>query len=188
MSCITDPLQLDSGSSHQGGQRSTLCQPTSPRHGQSVSILAYADDLVIMSKSADGLQRLLSTASIMADKLQLKFKPENCASLSIVHGNVIHALSEEQHYRYLGVPNESLESLAVKMGEHLQQIDSSLLAPWQILDAYHTFIQSFAAYTLCASDCQKKHLKKLCGELVKIAWKVWNLPTRGTTNFVFADC
>ena len=35
----------------------------------------------------------------------------------------------------------------------------------------HTFIQPFAAYTLCASDCQKKHLKKLCGELVKIALK-----------------
>ena len=86
-------------------------------HGQSVSIMAYADDLVIMSKSADGLQRLLSTASIMADKLQLKFKPAKCASLSmecrkrpvvrsvefLVQGNVIPALSEEQHYRYLGV-------------------------------------------------------------------------------------
>ena len=104
----------------------------------------------------------------------------------LVQGNVNPALSEEQHYHYLGVPNESLESLAVKMGEHLQQIDSSLLAPWQILDAYHTFIQLFAAYTLCASDCQKKHLKKLCGELVKIAWKVCNLTTRATTNFVFA--
>ena len=105
----------------------------------------------------------------------------------LVQENVNPALSEKQHYRYLGVPNESLESMAVKMGEHLQQIDSSLLAPWQILDAYHTFIQPFAAYTLCANDCQKKHLKKLCGELVKIAWKVYNLLTRATTNFVFAD-
>ena len=169
--------------------------------------MAYADDLVIMSKSADGLQRLLSTASIMADKLKLKLKPAKCASLSmecrkcpvvrsvkfLVQGNVIPALSEEQHYCYLKVPiglyrlNESLESLAVKMGEDLQRIDSSLLAPWQKLDAYCTFIQPCAAYTLRAGDCQKKHLKKLRGELVRIARTICNLPTRATTNFVFAD-
>ena len=37
-SYITDPLQLDSGASHEGGQRSSLRQPTSPRRTWTVSL------------------------------------------------------------------------------------------------------------------------------------------------------
>ena len=175
--------------------------------GHPISILAYADDLVILSKSSVGLQQLLTTASIMATKLQLKFKPAKCASLALecrrgttvravdfsVQGNIIPALTEEQHYRYLGVPiglyrtDNSLETLVTKMTEDIHRIESSLLAPWQKLDAYRTFIQPCAAYTLRAGDCLKKHLKSLRGELVKTARKVCNLPTRATTNYIFAD-
>ena len=84
----------------------------------------------------------------MATKLSLAFKPGKCATLSLecrrgtkvrpteftVQGNVIPALKEEEHYRYLGVTvglyrsDDSLDSLVTKMTEDIQRIESSLLA------------------------------------------------------------
>ena len=176
-------------------------------HGQAVPILAYADDLVILSRSSDGLQHLLDTASIMATKLQLRFKPTKCASLSldcrrgvqvhdtafIVQDNAIPVLTEEQHYRYLGVPigvyrtDVDLEQLVTKMTDDIQRIESSLLAPWQKLDAIRTFVQPCLAYALRAGDCRKKSLRRLRSNLVRTARKVCHLPTRATTNYIFAD-
>ena len=176
-------------------------------HQRDIAILAYADDLVLVSKSAEGLQQLLNTSSTMATKLGLRFKPAKCATLSLdcrshppvqqgaftIQGNAIPALTEEQHYRYLGVPiglyrtGADLETLATKMADDLQRVESSLLAPWQKLDAYRTFIQPCAAYVMRAGECQKKPLKRLRGELVRTARKICNLPTRAATNFVFAD-
>ena len=132
-------------------------------HQQDVAILAYADDLVLVSKSPEGLQQLLDSSSIMATKLGLRFKPAKCASLSLdcrshppilpgaftIQGNAIQALTEEQHYRYLGVTiglyraGDDLPGLADKMVDDLRRVESSLIAPWQKLDAYRTFIQPF---------------------------------------------
>ena len=52
-------------------------------YGQHISILAYADDLVIISRTRDGLQSFLDATPAAANILQLQFRPDKCASLSL---------------------------------------------------------------------------------------------------------
>ena len=51
--------------------------------GQPLSIPACADDLVVLSRTKEGLSTFLDVASTNTDMLQLKFKPAKCASLSL---------------------------------------------------------------------------------------------------------
>ncbi|CAB3991255.1 Hypothetical predicted protein [Paramuricea clavata] len=52
-------------------------------HGQAISILAYADNLVILTRNKDSLQTLLDAVSSAADSLSLQFRPDKCTSLSM---------------------------------------------------------------------------------------------------------
>ncbi len=51
--------------------------------GQSVSILAYADDLVLISRTKEGLQDILDAVSSTANVLHLNFRPDKCCSLTL---------------------------------------------------------------------------------------------------------
>ena len=89
-------------------------------HGSTISCLAYADDLVIIARSAHALQKLLDQASDGATILGLSFQLDKCASLSLVtdgratvqtavtdftsQGEHFPGLENEESYRYLGVP------------------------------------------------------------------------------------
>ena len=89
-------------------------------HGISFSVLAYADDLVIISRKKDRLQKLLDIASSTATDLGLSFRADKCASISltcsnnsqssfelnefIVQNKPIPPLDRENPYKYLGVP------------------------------------------------------------------------------------
>ena len=128
-------------------------------HGAAMSVLAYADDLVLLARNKDNLQSLLDAACSAADVLNLTFRPDKCATLSMakharriqdaiytVHHQPIPALQREEHYRYLGVPIglipdiHFLEILLDELTDKLRKIEESLLAPWQKLDAIRTFV------------------------------------------------
>ena len=126
-------------------------------------MLAYADDLVLITRNKDNLQDLLDAASDAATLIGLEFRPDKCASLSLtyskmVEGNIAHNtfsvqgkpmpfLKDHEHYRYLGVPIgvmrdvHSIDSLVSDLCRDLESINNSLLSPWQKLDAIRTFIQ-----------------------------------------------
>ena len=46
-------------------------------HGQPISVRAYADNLVLVSRTRQGLQELLNMVLKAADVLSLLFRPEN---------------------------------------------------------------------------------------------------------------
>lgn len=52
-------------------------------HGAPIFVLAYADDLVLISRNKDDLQQLLDTASSTASLIGLEFRPDKCASFSL---------------------------------------------------------------------------------------------------------
>ena len=52
-------------------------------YGIPISILAYADDLVLVSRSVKGLQMLLDKAGLAATILGLIFKPSKCVTLTL---------------------------------------------------------------------------------------------------------
>jgi len=175
-------------------------------HGQPVSILAYADDLVVLSRTREGLSTLLDVASINADSLQLKFKPSKCASLSLfgrggvrvgdvsfsIQGQTIPALRSEEHYRYLGTPigvyrdDEDVCSLVTNMMADVLKIRQSLLAPWQKLDAIQTFVQPCLSFALRAGETTKKQVSRLVSAVVSAAKEICQLPVRASNNYIFA--
>ncbi len=125
--------------------------------GQSVACLAYADDLVILSRSEISLQEQLDTAVEVADWCHLQFKPPKCATLHVVgkkvddslpfniQGTEITSLQDGEHYRHLGVPTgfrcrqTPLETIA-QLANDFELLDRSLLAPWQKIDAAASFL------------------------------------------------
>ena len=97
--------------------QSTRGSLRSIHHGLSLSILAYADDIVLLARDKRSLQHLLDAVSEAANSLNLEFRPDKCASLCLnktaprvqqeeflVQDWPIPALAKEDHYRYLGVP------------------------------------------------------------------------------------
>jgi hypothetical protein len=178
-------------------------------HGHSVYVLAYADDLVLMSKTRDGLQTLLNDVSLAANILNLNFRPDKCASLSLtcnkrepsrvgdttfsVQDGVIPALLKEESYRYLGVPigllydAKDMSKITEKLIADLEKIRDSLLTPWQKLDAIRTFIQPGLTYALRTCPVTRKALEKYRKKLIEVLRAICNLPKRATQHYFFAD-
>ena len=178
-------------------------------HGACISVLAYADDLVIISRNAAALQKLLDAASETANLIGLEFRPDKCASLSatyskhkptnielndfIVQGQPIAPLDQHEHYRYLGVPIgvmrdvDSIDQLVNDLCDDLDSINKSLLAPWQKLDAIRTFVQPSLTFALCAGEPEKQSLTKYHRKLVEVVRDICHLPTRATQSIIFAS-
>jgi hypothetical protein len=178
-------------------------------HDNPVFVLAYADDLVLISRTRDGLQTLLDDVSKAADTLNLHFQPDKCASLSLTcnkrepsrvgdsvfqvqNGNIPMLLKEES-YRYLGVPigllydAEDMNKITEKLIKDLEKIRDSLLAPWQKLDAIRTFIQPCLTYALGNCPVTRESLNNYRNKLVQVLRSICNLPKRSTTHYFFAD-
>ncbi|XP_046856073.1 uncharacterized protein LOC124449166 [Xenia sp. Carnegie-2017] len=184
--------------------RSGVCKFQS----RTVSCLAYADDLVLLARSPDALQQLLDRASDAASVLGFEFRPDKCATLFlttegkrhlwtdrhdfILQGDHLPALENEQSYRYLGVPIgvihniDDIPTIIPRLIHDLHSINSSLLAPWQKLDAIRTFIQPCLTYALRAGDPLKKSLSEYRSLLVRVLREICNLPTRATQSYFFA--
>jgi hypothetical protein len=174
-----------------------------------ISVLAYADDLVLLTKTKDKLQLLLDAASTSANLIGLDFRPDKCASLSMTYSNkcdgniqinnlnvqdkAIPALKEHEHYRYLGVPIgmirdvDNLDSLVDDLCNDLDRISNSLLAPWQKLDAIRTFVQPCLTFALRAGEPQKASLTKYRRKLIEVVRSICHLPLRATTHIIFAS-
>jgi hypothetical protein len=178
-------------------------------HGNEVYVLAYADDLVLLSKSRSGLQSLLDAVTTAADTLNLHFRPDKCASLSltcnknetakvgdtifIVQRGNIPCLKKEESYRYLGVPigllydAKDMNNITDKLISDLEKIRDSLLTPWQKLDAIRTFIQPCLTYALRTCPVTRASLEDYRRKLIEVLRSICNLPKRATQPYFFAD-
>ena len=194
--------------------RSINAKAQSFRHGPAkhheapISVLAYADDLALISRNKDDFQQLLDSASLSASLIGLEFRPDKCASLSltmskrvegnfaindfIIQGKPIPALLQHDHYKYLGVPigiirdTSNINKLVDNLCNDLDKINSSLLALWQKLDAIRTFIQPCLTFALRASKPPKNSLINYHRKLIAVVRSIGNLPLHATSHFVFA--
>ncbi len=116
-------------------------------HNTLISCLAYADDLVLLARSKDALQAYLDIATSTASILGLEFRPDKCASLTIInrkgeparidpqvftiHHQPILVLAAHESYRYLGVPIglihniDDLDNIIPQLIDNLEAIRSS---------------------------------------------------------------
>ncbi|CAJ0584946.1 unnamed protein product, partial [Mesorhabditis spiculigera] len=169
-----------------------------------VSVLAYADDLAIVTKDPDDLHAVLKTVSEVSTWLGLVFNSKKCASLVInsnkhttmpieykVQGSRMVTLDSNDHYEHLGVPTgyyqgSSADKTITKMHQCLDKIHSSLLAPWQKADAVNTFILPCIAFHLKNGHVEKKkHLIPFDKKLKKFAKSWMSLPSQASPEVVY---
>ena len=177
-------------------------------HDIPFSVLAYADDLVVISRKKDRLQTLLNAASSTATDLGLSFRPDKCASISltcsnnsqssfelnefIVQNQPIPPLDRENPYKYLGVPiglihdPDNTLDLVQHLTRDLDSIEKSLLAPWQKLDMIRTFIQPSLTFALRAGVPKKDNLLVYRSHLVATVRRICTLPARASASYIFA--
>lgn len=153
-------------------------------------MLAYADDLALVSKPKEDLQSLLSATGKIATWAGLSFNARKCATIHIdgrkrnilttqfnIQDGSLTVLKECDVYEHLGVPTgyhvaQSAKKVLKKMELNVTKIDASLLAPWQKLDAVNTFVLPAIGFHLKNGVVQKKSLTKL-DKQIKAAAKKW---------------
>ena len=113
---------------------------------------------------------MLDVTQSSASILSFKFQPDKSVSLTIspnqqsnhpqplkLDNIPIKNLGKNEYYLYLGYPAcvnytcQPIISLVQKMTDDLHLLDNSILAPWQKIDAYKTFIQLAAQFALRTS-------------------------------------
>ena len=171
--------------------------------------MTYADDFVLIGHSKQALQILLDAASEAANIVGFSFRPDKCASLSltstrqratfvetvdfVIQGSHIPALAQEESYRYLGVPIglihniDDIPNIIPQLISHVELIGSSLLAPWQKLDALRTFVQPCLTYALRAGNPLMQSLDLYRSTLVRTLRDICSLPNRATAAYFFAS-
>ena len=82
---------------------------------------------------------------------------------------------------------DNVPELVDKLIRKLIQIQESLLAPWQKLDAIRTFVQPCLTYALRAGAPKKQSLTDYQATLVRVIRKICDLPNHATTNYIFAS-
>lgn len=174
-------------------------------HGRPIDVLAYADDLAIVTDDFDSLQLMLNTVTEVAEWAGLKFNAKKCATLCIdgknheaapieftVQKEKLVVMNESDHYEHLGVPTgyhntASAEKALEKMTNQLEAIHKSLLAPWQKADAVNTFILPSIGFHLKNGIVPKKQLSIFDKTLKRAAKKWMNLPNRASIEPIYLD-
>ncbi|CAM5173819.1 unnamed protein product [Natator depressus] len=173
-------------------------------HGERVSVLAYADDLVLTADDPENLQRMLHATSRAVDWMGLRFNAKKCASLHIngskrdsvqttgfqIQGEPVIHLAEGQAYRHLGMPTgfrvcQTPEDTIQEILQDAATIDASLLAPWQKINALNTFLIPRILFVLRGSAVAKVPLNK-ADKIVQQLVKKWLfLPQRASNELVY---
>ncbi|XP_046393029.1 uncharacterized protein T26G10.4-like [Ischnura elegans] len=125
-------------------------------NGIPVTVLAYADDVALVSRNRDGMMKLLDLADRIAAWSGLKFNPRKCATFHVAGGQVRATefrlgggtpavMREGEGYDYLGIPTgykveQTPGRLIEQIIENINALDASLLAPWQKIEALNMFL------------------------------------------------
>ncbi|XP_023210578.1 uncharacterized protein LOC111613451 [Centruroides sculpturatus] len=148
-------------------------------HGCSIDILAYADDVALISSSPDGLQSQLNSISDWTAWAGITFNYSKCGTLTVagkshatrptvftINGQELPVLGDRDAYRHLGVPTgftrcDTETATINSIIQAIEKLDSSRLAPWQKIDAINTFIMPKLSFCLTNGTTPKKILDNI---------------------------
>lgn len=148
----------------------------------SVNVLAYADDIVIVSRSHSQLQLCLDKLSELAASINLFFRPDKCGYLYTeiteepkeltIYKRPIPVIDPKNHYTYLGStfgPEKkiSIDEMLKKALEDSSKILESNLHPSQKIQALKTFIFSRFPFKFRALNIKRVALTGTHDEIQK---------------------
>ncbi|XP_067124880.1 uncharacterized protein T26G10.4-like [Centruroides vittatus] len=165
-----------------------------------IDVLAYADNIALLSSSAAGLQSMLASIAAWAS---ISFNTHKCASLAIpgkrntantltftINDISIPRLSPSEYYKHLGVPTGYARSnTAAEVFDSILQdaekLDTSRLAPWQKIDALNTFVLSRLPFHLTLGSTLKRTLDRVDKTTKKLVKKWMGHPQRASPEVAF---
>ena len=164
--------------------------PTGVSIGESrVSIMAFADDLVLLSNSRSDMESLLKAASGFFDKRHLSVNARKCQSLQVLpcKGRASMRVTEEVHRWFGGVPIPSMtyEALAKYLGVHFdphgkivvkqteletwcERLATAALKPYQ--KTMHQISESRIRYFCTACGFDRATHKRACHGPAELSW------------------
>ena len=149
------------------GVNAAVNQLAPAKNPNSISILAYADDLVLCADSRPSLQSLVNIISSQASWAHLRFKPAKCGyfdtlktcpgSTISIDSTPISIVNEDNTYKYLGVPHgspkrQSITQILARAVKDFEAVLASKLTMKQKVVAYKTFIAPRFVYAFRTFD------------------------------------
>ena len=151
---------------------------------EGIAVLAYADDILLLSDSEQGMERLLRTTEEFCQYAKLTVNPKKCRSLSYIverrrrtMASTIFKIADEpipsvsllDTTQYLGAAIGVLGTkrmrtkikLLEKAEEDVALIATSCLKDNQVIDAIRRFILPRMEYAMMSGTCPKKKIKQL---------------------------
>ncbi|GFT18739.1 retrovirus-related Pol polyprotein from type-1 retrotransposable element R2 [Trichonephila clavipes] len=168
-------------------------------------ILAFADDIVLLSHSTDQLQDLLNQTEQSLRRVALSLNPSKCATLHLsgsspvgsrpsvltVCGAPIKTLSDGDFYKYLGKPvGFSIRKDGTNINDAIidgHKIATSQLAPWQKLDALKSFFFPSLNFAMRTGQFQKTDWIRVEESITKEVKEILALPLKASCSYLFGD-
>ncbi|CAB0033878.1 unnamed protein product [Trichogramma brassicae] len=162
---------------------------------------AYTDDMALVCDSMGGMRRLLEAAELGATAVGLKFNVVKCATLHIVddqvqrsslsiQGQLIPVQDAADAYDHLGIPTgyqvkQTPVNTIRGLLDDAHSIHTSLLAPWQKLDAVSTLLLPRLDFIMQGGKVEKGYLSEADKILKKLARQWLSLPQRASAELIF---
>nr|XP_050024816.1 uncharacterized protein LOC126519243 [Dermacentor andersoni] len=181
--------------------------PSEPVQGgdRQHNILAYADDLTLLAADPTTLQSRLDRVTALSALLGLRLNAAKCRSIHLsgchpvgtrptsftVGGDPIPALGDFEGHKFLGcpvgfrvLPDETTVDEAIHLGGKLL---SSMLGPWQRLDAIKTVLYPALNFAMWVGLASKGEWQRLDEELRPLIKKTPYVPARASNEYLYGS-
>lgn len=173
--------------------------------GRRHAVLAYADDLTPLADDPDTLQSRINTVATLAARLGLHLNPAKCRSLHLsgktpvgtrptsfhIGGQPIPHIDDFASHDFLGRPvgyrvltEEATIDDAITLGKRLL---TSMLAPWQRIDAVKTFLFPALNFVMRAGTLGKEQWKRLDDALRPLLKRTLYLPGNAANGYLYGS-
>ena len=176
--------------------------------GMKISILAFADDLVLMASSKIGLQTMIDQVAEYLTKVGLEANACKCATIAIqtiprakqtavdpncrftIRGVLMPALKRTDEWRYLGLQftagGRVKQNDSVQLIEYLDRLTKAPLKPQQRLWVLRTILIPRLMYQLVLGDTSFGHLRSV-DKKIRIYVRKWlHLPHETPNGYIHA--
>nr|XP_054921325.1 uncharacterized protein LOC129382025 [Dermacentor andersoni] len=169
------------------------------------NVLAYADDLTPLADEQGTLQSRINVVATLSSQLGLRLNPAKCKSLHLsgktpvgtrpttftVYGTPIPSISDFEAHTFLGrpvgfsvLPDQATVDEAINVGRRLL---TSMLAPWQRLDAVKTFVFPAFNFAMRCGSLGKAEWSRLDTTLRPLIMRTLYLPANAANDYLYGS-